>query len=126
MLVIYCLVFLMCAWIIVSHGLQIYEKVNDWRNNVKAELSRQSEYIFQDLTNPALDNEVYNASDVNVDLYMRDNGYIRTRIDDIKAQYKEYNKALAGAKKFEDVVDEKLLDAVYDNYASQKPKTGET
>jgi hypothetical protein len=114
----------MCAWIIVSHGLQIYNKIVEWRNNVRAELNRQSEYIFQDLTNPALDNEVYNSSDVNVDIYMRDNSFVRQRIDDIKSQYREYNKALAGAKKFEDVVDEKLLDAMYDNYSS-KPKSTE-
>lgn len=123
MLLIYCLAFMLCAWIIISNALKIYNKIAEWRNNVKADVNRQSQYIFQDLTDPALDDEVYNNDDVNADLYMRDNTFIRKRIDEIKSEHKNYNKALSTAKRFEDVVDEKLLDVLYDNYSS-KPKSG--
>ena len=120
LLLIYCLVFMLSAWIVVSNSLKIYNKIMEWRNNVRAEVNKQSQYIFQDLTDPSLDNEVYSGNDVNADLYMRDNSYIRKRLDEVKTQHATYNRALTNAKKFEDVVDEKLLDAVYDNYA--KPK----
>jgi hypothetical protein len=102
------------GWVIINNIVSIYRVYTQYNDNVNYKLKDADGYI-QDPTDPAFDNEVYNSPQGSDPLY-RDNSYIRKNITDLRKKYQKYNVELQKADKGEDVVDEKVLSNMDDNY----------
>ena len=118
MVAVFVLIFLLCCWFVGKNAVAIYTVVTEWRANVRATHAERSKGFYQDLTNPALDDESYPATRDHEDI-RSENELIRRKIAKVKKQYREYNRALAKSGKpdaVDDAVNEDILDETRDEY----------
>jgi hypothetical protein len=98
----------------------IYNVYLKYKQNIREKQQVRTSETNEQRMNPQFDNEIYdNPSKVEVPPdYDKDVGKaIRTNINNMKTEYKEYNKLLRESKpKVKDYIDEKILSAEHDDY----------
>jgi hypothetical protein len=76
-------------------------------------------YLY-DPANPAYDNEVYDRPGNQTDPLYNDNAYIQKNITRLRQQYQKYNELLRKNNMSEDVIDQRMVNSLDDNYTASK------
>lgn len=117
---IFVILFSYLVYMVFINLKDVYDVYLKYKQNVREKQQVRASATNQQKMNPRFDNEIYdNPAKVAVPVdYDKDVGKaIRANLDNIKTEYKEYNKLLRESKpKVKDYMDEKILSAEHDDY----------
>jgi hypothetical protein len=108
------------AYMFFVNVKDIYHAYTRYKANIQEKEKSRSSLTTQSMMNSAFDDEIYTnpAKRYTDPSYDKDVGKaIRTKLEDIKTEYKEYNRALRqNNTDAKDFIDETILDSTQDNY----------
>lgn len=117
---IFVILFSYLGYMVFINMKDVYDVYLKYKQNVREKQQVRASATNQQKMNPQFDNEIYDnpAKEAVPADYDKDVGKaIRTNLDNIKTEYKEYNKLLRESKpKVKDYMDEKILSAEHDDY----------
>lgn len=120
MLAIFVMLFSYLGYMVFINLKDVYDVYLKYKQNVREKQQVRASATNQQKMNPQFDDEIYdNPAKVAVPAdYDKDvSKAIRANLDNIKTEYKEYNKLLRESKpKVKDYMDEKILSAENDDY----------
>lgn len=122
MLGLFVLLSIFFAWLMLSNVTGMYKTYVEHRDNVRYKLKEVDGYIY-DPTNPAYDDEVYDNPGGKTDPLYNDNAYIQRNLNQLRKRYQAYNTQLRKSDKSEDVVDEKILAPINDDYKANPSRS---